>query len=84
MDSLEIAHRLRENNRGFRFLFPDYDTKVVPVREIISNMMKENSMDVLPATLALMQAAADNGKETHILWFASAAVDIINDTEPHV
>lgn len=81
---LQIANRLIEESVTLRRLFPDtYDEESLKVQAFIREVMEAQQMDVLPATLLLMQAAQEKGREADIHWFAAAAVDMLCGQLPH-
>lgn len=75
---LQIANSLIEASEALRRLFPDtYDEKSRQVQAFIRQVMEAQQRDVLPATLLLMQAAQEKGREADIQWFAAAACDML-------
>lgn len=81
---LQIANRLMQASEVLRRLFPDtYDEKSRQVQAFIRQVMEAQQKDVLPATLMLMQAAQEKGREADIQWFAAAAVDMLCGQHPH-
>ena len=81
---LQIANGLMEASEALRRLFPDtYDEKSREVQGCIRQVMEAQQKDVLPATLMLMEAAREKGRETDIHWFAAAAVDMLCGHHPH-
>lgn len=84
IQELQIANRLIEASEALRRLFPDtYDEKSRKVQAFIRQVMEAQQMDILPATLLLMQAAQEKGREADILWPAAAAVDMLCGQQPH-
>ncbi len=81
---LQIANGLMEASEVLRRLFPDtYDEKSRQVQAFIRKVMEAQQKDVLPATLLLMKAAQEKGRESDIFWFAAAAVDMLCGQQPH-
>lgn len=81
---LQIANSLIEASELFRRLFPDtYDERSREVQGGIREVMEARQLDVLPATLTLMEAARELGRENHIHWFAAAACDMLCGQQPH-
>lgn len=81
---LQIVNRLIEASEVMRELYPNtYDEKSREVQAVIRQVMEAQQKDVLPATLLLMQAAREKGREADIYWFAAAAVDILCGQQPH-
>jgi hypothetical protein len=81
---LQIANSLIEASEALRRLFPDtYDEQSREVQGCIRKVMEAQQMDVLPATLMLMGAAQEKGREADIHWFAAAAVDMLCGQQPH-
>lgn len=81
---LQIANSLIEASEMLRRLFPDnYDEKSKEVQDFIREVMAAQELDVLPATLKLMEAAKEKGNEAHIHWFAAAACDMLCGQHPH-
>ena len=81
---LQIANGLMEASEALRRLFPDtYDEKSRQVQALIRQVMEAQQKDVLPATLMLMEAAREKGREADILWFAAAACDMLCGQQPH-
>lgn len=81
---LQIANWLMEASEALRRLFPDtYDEKSRQVQAFIRQVMEAQQKDVLPATLMLMKAAREKGREADIYWFAAAAVDMLCGQRPH-
>jgi len=81
---LQIVNGLMEASEVLRRLFPDtYDEKSREVQAFIRQVMEAQQKDVLPATLLLMQAAQEKGREADIHWFAAAAVDMLCGQQPH-
>lgn len=83
-EELQIANRLIEASEALRRLFPDtYDEQSREVQGCIRQVMEAKQKDVLPATLMLMEAAREKGRENHIHWFAAAACDMLCGQQPH-
>lgn len=81
---LQIANGLMEASEMLRRLFHDtYDETSRQVQALIRQVMEAQQMDVLPATLLLMKAAQEKGRDADIHWFAAAAVDILCGQQPH-
>lgn len=80
MTDHEIAQILQKANDSLRCLFKDYEDMVAPVKRLIREVMAKENIDVLPATIQLMELHKED--ETVLLWLMSAAVDLIN--EKHV
>lgn len=81
---LRIANTMMEASEALRRLFPDtYDEKSRQVQAFIRQVMEAQQKDVLPATLLLMQAAREKGREADFLWFAAASVDMLCGQHPH-
>ena len=83
-EELQIANGLMEASEALRRLFPDtYDEKSREEQAFIRQVMEAQQKDVLPATLLLMEAAREKGREADIHWFAAAAVDMLCGQQPH-
>lgn len=81
---LQIANSLIEASEVLRRLFPDtYVETSWQVQALIRQVMEVHQKDVLPATLLLMEAAREKGREADIHWFAAAAVDMLCGQQPH-
>ena len=81
---LQIANRMIEASEFLRRLFPDtYDDQSREVQGCIREVMEARNLDVLPATLELMDAAREEGRENYIHWFAAAACDMLCGQQPH-
>ena len=81
---LQIVNGLMEASEVLRRLFPDtYDEKSREVQAFIRQVMEAQQKDVLPATLMLMEAAREKGREADIHWFAAASVDMLCGQQPH-
>lgn len=88
-DVLDIAVMLRDAQRSLRKLFPDYEEKAEPCRQILRRMMADIPTDkVLVALTHALQAVVDaNGGEygdtqkiqVHSLWLTAAAKDLLDD-----
>lgn len=81
---LKIVNSLIEASEMLRKLFPDtYDNQSREVQGCIREVMEARNLDVLPATLKLMEVAREKSRESHILWFAAAACDMLCGQQPH-
>lgn len=81
---LKIVNSLIEASEMLRKLFPDtYDNQSREVQGCIREVMEARNLEVLPATLKLMEAAREKGRENHIHWFAAAACDMLCGQQPH-
>lgn len=80
-DTVHIYDKMTETNKNLRYLFKDYEEKVVPVKECIRKVMAAQKKDVLPATIDLMTAAMEKDNAVHAMWFMSAAVDVCNEKQ---
>ena len=81
---LQICNSLIEASECLRRLYPDtYDNQSREVQGCIREVMEARNLDVLPATLKLMEAARAKGRENHIHWFAAAACDMLCGQHPH-
>lgn len=78
-ESKELAEKMEKVNKNLRCLFEDYDKQVKPAKEFICKVMKVQELDILPATIRLMEAAVEKDNAVHAMWFMSAAVDLINE-----
>ncbi len=88
-DVLDMAVMLRDAQRSLRSLFPDYDEKVEPCRQVLRRMMTDIPTDkVLVALTHALQAVVDaNGGEygdrqkiqVHSLWLTAAAKDLLDE-----
>lgn len=88
-DVLDIAVMLRDAQRSLRKLFPDYETKAEPCRQLLRRMMADIPTDkVLVALTHALQAVVDaNGGEygdthkiqVHSLWLTAAAKDLLDE-----
>lgn len=75
---VHMADRLKEANDSLRSLFGErYPSMSAPVKAVISERMAATGKDVLPAAIDLMQEAESKGNTVHVLWFMSAAVDLV-------
>ena len=91
-DILDMAVMLRDAQRSLRKLFPDYETKAEPCRQVLRRMMEDIPTDkVLVALIHALQAVVDsNGGEmgdrqriqVQSLWLTAAAKDLLD--EEHV
>lgn len=81
---LQIVNSLIETSEYLRQLFPDtYDEQSREVQGCIREVMEARNLDVLPATLKLMEVAREKGRENHIHWFAAAACDMLCGKQSH-
>jgi len=90
-DVLDMAVMLRDAQRSLRSLFPDYETKTEPCRQVLRRIMADIPTDkVLVALTHALQAVVDaNGGEygdTHTiqvqsLWLMAAAKDLIDQEQ---
>ena len=88
-DILDMAVMLRDAQRSLRKLFPDYETKAEPCRQVLRRMMEDIPTDkVLVALIHALQAVVDsNGGETgdrqriqvQSLWLTAAAKDLLDE-----
>jgi hypothetical protein len=88
-DVLDMAVMLRDAQRSLRKLFPDYETKAEPCRQLLRRMMADIPTDkVLVALTYALQAVVDaNGGEycdtqkiqVHSLWLTAAAKDLLDE-----
>ena len=88
-DVLDMAVMLRDAQRSLRSLFPDYEEKVMPCRQILRQVMADIHTDkVLVALTHALQAVVDaNGGEygdtqkiqVHSLWLTAAAKDLLDE-----
>ena len=78
-ESKEIAEKMDGVNKNLRYIFPDYEEQVKPVKDFIRKVMVAQGKDILPATIMIMEAALEKDNATHAMWFMSAAVDLINE-----
>lgn len=88
-DVLDMAVMLRDAQRSLRKLFPDYETKAEPCRQLLRRMMADIPTDkVLVALAHALQAVVDaNGGEcgdrqkiqVHSLWLTAAAKDLLDE-----
>lgn len=80
LDELDIAVMLRDANMSLRKLFPDYETKVEPVRQIIRSVMERDNKDVLPALIVCLEASVEKGTiDNHGIWFMAAVTDLLGE-----
>ena len=86
-DVLDMAVMLRDAQRSLRKLFPDYEEKAEPCRQLLRRMMADIPTDkVLVALTHALQAVVDaNGGEhgdtkiqVHSLWLTAAAKDLLD------
>lgn len=81
---LQIANGLIEASECLRRLFPDtYDDQSREVQGCIREVMEARNLDVVPATLKLLEAAREKGRENHIHWLGAAACDMLCGQQPH-
>ena len=88
-DILDMAVMLRDAQRSLRKLFPDYEAKAEPCRQLLRRMMADIPTDkVLVALTHALQAVVDaNGGENgdtqkiqvHSLWLTAAAKDLLDE-----
>lgn len=88
-DILDMAVMLRNAQRSLRSLFPDYETKVEPFRQVLRDLMANIPTDkVLVALTHDLQKVVDSngGKygdthtiQVHSLWLTAAAKDLIDE-----
>ena len=88
-DVLDMAVMLRDAQRSLRKLFPDYEEKAEPCRQVLRRMMADIPTDkVLVALTHALQAVVDaNGGENgdrqkiqvHSLWLTAAAKDLLDE-----
>lgn len=89
LDVLSMAVMLRDAQRSLRRLFPEYEEKARPCRELLRRMMADIPTDkVLVALTHALQAVVDaNGGEcgnrqriqVHSLWLTAAAKDLLDE-----
>jgi len=87
-DVLDMAVMLRDAQRSLRKLFPDYEERAEPCRQVLRRMMADIPTDkVLVALTHALQAVVDaNGGEygdtqkiqVHSLWLTAAAKDLLD------
>ena len=75
-DVLDMAVMLRDAQRSLRKLFPDYETKAEPCRQLLRRMM-----DALQAVVdANGGECGDRQKiQVHSLWLTAAAKDLLDE-----
>ena len=88
-DVLDIAVMLRDAQRNLRTLYPDYEEKAEPCRQVLRWMMADIPTDkVLVALTHALQAVVDanGGKygdtqkiQVHSLWLTAAAKDLLDE-----
>lgn len=88
-DVLDMTVMLRDAQRSLRKLFPDYETKAEPCRQLLRRTMSDIPTDqVLVALTHALQAVVDaNGGEhgdmrqiqVHSLWLMAAAKDLLDE-----
>ena len=88
-DVLDMAVMLRDAQRSLRKLFPDYEDRAEPCRQVLRRMMADIPTDkVLVALTHALQAVVDaNGGEygdtqriqVHSLWLTAAAKDLLDE-----
>lgn len=87
MDILDIAVLLRDSNKSLRHLYPDYEEKSEPCRDVLRRIMQDSGKGVLPALTYALQAVVDNNpSDTHYiqiqsLWLTAAATDLLMEQE---
>ena len=87
-DVLDIAVMIRDSQRNLKKLFPDYDTKIEPCKNLLRRIMNDIPTDkVLVGLTHALQAVVDaNGKQhgdTHTiqvqsLWLCAAATELLD------
>ena len=83
MDILDMAVLLRDSNKSLRTIFPDYEERSEPCRNVIRDIMQETGKDVLPALTVALQRVVDRNPDNqqrvqiHSLWFTAAATDLL-------
>ena len=90
-DVLDMAVMLRDAQRSLRTLFPDYEEKAEPCRQLLRRMIADIPTDnVLVALTHALQAVVDaNGGEcggrqkiqVHSLWLTAAAKDLLDQEQ---
>lgn len=88
-DVLDMAVMLRAAQRSLRSLFPDYEKRAEPSRQLLRMIMADIPTDkVLVALTHALQAVVDaNGGEhgdrqkiqVHSLWLTAAAKDLLDE-----
>ena len=88
-DVLDMAVMLRDAQRSLRKLFPDYEEKAKPCRQVLRRIMADIPTDkVLVALIHALQAVVDaNGGEygdtqriqVQSLWMTAAAKDLLDE-----
>ena len=88
-DVLDMAVMLRDAQRSLCKLFPDYEKRAEPCRQLLRRMMADIPTDkVLVALTHALQAVVDaNGGEygdtqkiqVHSLWLTAAAKDLLDE-----
>ena len=88
-DVLDMAVMLRDAQKTLRKLYPDYEEKAEPCRQVLRRMMADIPTDkVLVALTHALQAVVDaNGGEcgdrqkiqVHSLWLTAAAKDLLDE-----
>ena len=88
-DILDMAVMLRNAQRSLRSLFPDYETKVEPCRQVLRDLMANIPTDkvLVALTHALQKVVDSNGGkygdthtiQVHSLWLTAAAKDLIDE-----
>ena len=85
MDAIRMAIMIEDANKHLRKLFPDYDEKVEPCREVLRREMYVLETDnVLKALTEVLKRVQDKYADsqtatTHTLWFCAAAVDVLKE-----
>ena len=77
----EMAEKMEKVNRNLRHIFDNYEEQVKPVKEFIRKVMEAQELEILPATIRLMEAAIEKDNAVNAMWFMSAAVDLINESK---
>jgi len=88
-DVLDMAVKLRDAQRSLRKLFPDYEEKAEPCRQLLRRIMADIPTDkVLVALTHALQAVVDASGGEHgdtqkirvqSLWLTAAAKDLLDE-----
>lgn len=88
-DVLDIAVMLRDSQRNLKTLFPDYETKIEPCKNLLRRIMNDIPTDkVLVGLTHALRAVIDaNGGEygdtqaiqIQSLWMAAAAKELLDN-----
>lgn len=83
-DVLDMAVMLRDAQRSLRKLFPDYETKAEPCRQLLRRMMEDIPTDKVQKTLTRQQVDewtdADTATAKEIVaFFKDGTVKLQND-----